>query len=196
MSHDEIEDITQLLRAHRGGDRSAFDHLVPKVYEQLRKMARQQLRKVRSGQTLDTVALVNEAYMRLVEETGVDWQNRAHFYGVTARAMRWIVVDHARRQGAQKRGGGQLHMTLEPELVGISDQAEKVLAVNGAVDLLASFNERLARVVECRFFAGMNDEEIAEALDVSVRTVQRDWKRARAWLHKTLASQESDELSG
>lgn len=187
MEPEPPGDITQLLKAHREGDRGAFDDLVTQVYEQLRRMARQQLRRMHGNKALDTVGLVHEAYLRLVEQDGVDWQNRAHFYGVTARAMRWIVVDQARRQYAQKRGGDQRFVTLTPELASFAEEADAVLAVNGAIDLLASFNERLAKVVECRFFAGMNDEEIAEALGVSSRTVQRDWLRAQAWLQKTLA---------
>jgi RNA polymerase sigma-70 factor, ECF subfamily len=187
MEPEPQGDITQLLKAHRAGDRGAFDELVTQVYEQLRRMARQQLRRMHGKKALDTVGLVHEAYLRLVEQDGVDWQNRAHFYGVTARAMRWIVVDQARRQYAQKRGGDQRFVTLTPELASFAEEADAVLAVNGAIDLLASFNERLAKVVECRFFAGMNDEEVAEALGVSSRTVQRDWLRAQAWLQKTLA---------
>ena len=179
-------DITRLLRAHRAGDRGAFDELVTRVYEELRRMARQQLWRAGARRSLDTGALVNEAYLRLVEQDGVDWQNRAHFYAVTARAMRWIVVDQARRHCARKRGGGQRCITLSPELADFAEGAEAVLAVNDALDRLASFNERLARVVECRFFAGMNDEEIAEALGVSSRTVQRDWLRAQAWLRRSL----------
>lgn len=179
-------DVTRLLLAHRGGDREAFGQLVAMAHGELAKMARQQLRKAPSGRTLDTVALVNEAYMRLLDQGSVDWQNRAHFYAVMARAMRFVVVDHARRHSAEKRGGEMQAVTLDPERMGFDQQAEVVLAVHQALEQLESFNERLARIVECRYFAGMTDEEIGAALDVSTRTVQRDWPRAQAWLRRAL----------
>lgn len=169
--------ITRLLQAHREGDRAAFDSLVPLVYERLRRIARGQIRRGGRGQTLDTTALVHEAYVQLVDETGVDWQDRGHFYAICARAMRRILVDYSRRRTAQKRGGGRPSLTLEPELLSADEQAELILAVDGALDSLASLDERLARVVECRFFAGMTEKETAAALDSSVRTVQRDWRR-------------------
>lgn len=187
-------ELTRLLVAHRAGDAEAFGRLVELAHAELAKIARQQLRKaplVGGGRTLDTVALVNEAYLRLMDERSVDWQSRAHFYAVMARAMRFVVVDHARRRSAGKRGGGLVAIPLEPELaasLGDADQAELVLAVHEALEQLASFNERLARIVECRFFAGLGDDEIAEALGVSVRTVQRDWLRAQAWLRRALES--------
>lgn len=182
---DEAGEITRLLRKHRDGDRAAFDSLVPLVYERLRRIARGQVRRG-GGRTLDTTALVNEAYVRLVDETGVDWQDRGHFYAICARAMRRIVVDYARRRSARKRGGGQSDFTLEPELASVEEQADLVIAVDRALESLGSFNERLARVVECRFFAGMTEPETATALDSSLRTVQRDWRRAQAWLRKEL----------
>ena len=178
--------ITRLLRAHHEGDRDAFDELVPLVYDRLRRIARGQRVRRGRGQTLDTTSLVHEAYVRLVDETGVDWQDRSHFFAVCARAMRRILVDYARERTAQKRGGGRPHLTLEPERMGTEQQAEHVLAVDRALETLASFNERLARLVECRYFAGLTEQETADALGVSLRTVQRDWTRARAWLLKEL----------
>ncbi|HVS63891.1 MAG TPA: sigma-70 family RNA polymerase sigma factor [Thermoanaerobaculia bacterium] len=185
---DEAGQITRLLQAHHGGDRAAFDQLVPLVYDRLRRIARGQLgRRGRGrGHTLDTTSLVHEAYMELVDETGVAWKDRSHFFAIGARAMRRILVDYARERTAQKRGGGKPDLTLEPELHGVEQQAEQVLAVDRALESLAGFNERLARLVECRYFAGMTEEETAEALDISLRTVQRDWTRARAWLQKEL----------
>jgi RNA polymerase sigma factor (TIGR02999 family) len=183
---DATGKITRLLQAHHDGDRAAFDQLVPLVYDRLRRIARGQL-SGRRGQTLDTTSLVHEAYMELVEETGVAWQDRSHFFAICARAMRRILVDYARERTAQKRGGGKPDLTLEPELLGVEQQAEQVLAVDRALESLAGFNERLARLVECRYFAGMTEEESAHALGVSLRTVQRDWMRARAWLQKELA---------
>jgi RNA polymerase sigma factor (TIGR02999 family) len=181
-------DITRLLQDHRRGSREAFDELVPMVYGQLREIARRQLRRLPRGETLNTTGLVHEAYMQLVDETGVDWQDRSHFLAVAARAMRRIAVDHARHRSAQKRGGGLPAATLEPDHAGAAGQPETVLAVHDALAQLGEINERLVRVVECRYFAGMTEEETAEALDVSVRTVQRDWTRARAWLLKALGT--------
>lgn len=189
MGFEDPGSITRLLHAHRDGERDAFDRLVEAVYGELRRMARQQLRRARPGQTLDTAGLVHDAWARLVDETGIDWQDRSHFFAVAARAMRFVVVDRARRWGAQKRGAGVVPATLDPELVGAAEPAEIVLAVDQAIERLAGFNERLARIVECRFFAGMTDEEIASALDVSSRTVQRDWIRARAWLRRALGDE-------
>jgi RNA polymerase sigma-70 factor (ECF subfamily) len=186
MEENPAADLTRLLVAHRAGDSAAFGRLVELAHVELERMARQQLRKAPPGRTLDTVALVNEAYLRLLDESSIDWQSRAHFFGVMARAMRFIVVDHARRHSAGKRGGGALRVTLDSGLLAVSDQAELVLAVHQALEQLESWNARLARIVECRYFAGMNDEEIAAALDLSMRTVQRDWLRAQAWLRRAL----------
>ena len=183
---DKAQDVTRLLRAHHDGDREAFDQLVPLVYQRLRRIARGQLARGRRGQTLDTTSLVHEAYFQMVEETGVEWQNRSHFYAICARAMRRILVDFARKRNAQKRGSGKANLTLEPERIAVERQAEQVLAVDLALEGLASFNERLARLVECRYFAGLTEEETAGALGISLRTAQRDWARARAWLLKEL----------
>lgn len=188
MEESPSGDLTRLLRLHIGGDREAFARLLELAQGELATMARQQLRRAPSGRTLDTVALVNEAYLRLFEQDAVDWQSRAHFYGVMARAMRFVVVDHARRHSADKRGGGVTPVTLDSERIGVDQQADLVLAVHQALEQLESFNERLARIVECRYFAGMSDEEIAGALGVSTRTVQRDWPRAQAWLRRVLES--------
>jgi RNA polymerase sigma factor (TIGR02999 family) len=149
------------------------------------------LRRVPASQGLDTGSLVNEAYLRLVGEGRVHWQDRAHFFAVTARAMRFVLVDQSRRTAADKRGGGEVIVALESGMVRIDEAAETVLAVHRAIERLESFEPRLARLVECRFFAGMSEEELAEALGVSVRTVQRDWMRARAWLRRELASPET-----
>lgn len=182
----EPREITRLLKAHHAGDREAFDRLVPLVYGRLRLIARQQRGRARGGETLTTTAIVHEAYLQLVDETGVDWQDRSHFFAVCARAMRRILVDYARHRGALKRGGGRAHVTLEPGAIAVEQQADLVVAVDEAVDRLGTFSPRLARVVECRYFAGMTDEETAHALGVSLRTVERDWLRARSWLQKEL----------
>lgn len=182
----EGHQITQLLREHRDGDPQALDRLIPLVYPQLQRMARSQLRRGGSV-TLDTVALVHEAYLRLVGDMQVDWQDREHFFAVLARAMRFIVIDRLRERRAQKRGGDLERVTLDAELVGELDPLDAALTVSRVVDQLATFDQRLARVVEYRFFVGMDDPEIAEALGLSERTVQRDWLKARAWLHRALA---------
>lgn len=180
-------DITRLLQAHHRGDRDAFDRLVPLVYDRMRRIARGQLARSGRGHTLSTTGLVHEAYVQLVSETGVDWQDRSHFYAICARAMRRILVDYARMRLAGKRGGAVPHVALTGELAGPPGApAEIVLAVDRAVDRLASFAPRLAQIVECRSFAGMTEEETAEALGTSLRTVQREWMRARAWLRKEL----------
>ncbi len=180
-------EITRLLHAHAGGDRGAIDQLVPLVYEQLRRIARRQLARDGRPQTLSTTSLVHEAYMQLADESGVAWQNRSHFFAICARAMRRILVDAARRRGAAKRGGSLPRLEVDPSLIGVDGQTELVLAVDQALGRLAGVEPRLERVVECRYFAGMSEEETAEALAVSLRTVQRDWMRARAWLQRELA---------
>lgn len=185
-ARDDAGEITRLLQAHHEGNRAAFDRLVPLVYDRLRRIARGQRARHGRGQTLDTTSLVHEAYLELVEETGVAWQDRSHFFAICARAMRRILVDYARERSAQKRGGGKRDTTLDPERLGGEQHAEEVLAVDRALESLASFNERLAQVVECRYFAGFTEEETTRALGVSLRTVQRDWARARAWLLKEL----------
>lgn len=180
------DDITRLLVAHRGGEAAAFDELVPLIYDDLRRIARQQLRRHAPGETLSATALVHEAYFRLVGERGVDWQERGHFFAIAANSMRRILVDYARERGAKKRGGDQVHVELTPELVASAEHAESVLGVEDALSALERFNERLAKVVELRLFAGLSEEETAEVLGVSLRTAQRDWLRARAWLQKEM----------
>jgi RNA polymerase sigma factor (TIGR02999 family) len=188
MAADEgLGEITRLLRAHSAGDPLAFDRLVPLVYDRLRALARGQLARQRPGQTLSPTGLVHEAYLQLARDTGIDWRDRSHFFAISSRAMRRILVDYARRRTAQKRGGGARPLVaLDPDSVAVEQQADVVLAVDGALDRLAAFNERLARLVECRYFAGMTEAETADALGISLRTVERDWPRARAWLRKEL----------
>jgi RNA polymerase sigma factor (TIGR02999 family) len=178
----EPQEITRLLVAYQNGDKEAFDTLVPLVYRELRTIARRQLRSRRAGDTLETTALVNEAYMRLVDATGVAWESRSHFFAIAAVTMRRILVDSIRRRTAQKRGGGVEILELDPERIMLEEHEESLLALDHALDQLAEFNERLAKVVECRFFAGMSEDEIGEALGISTRTVRREWVRAKAWL--------------
>lgn len=185
-SADLPGEITRLLKAHHAGDREAFDRLVPLVYDRLRALARRQLARERPGQVLSATGLVHEVYMQLVRETGVAWRDRSHFFAICVRAMRRTLVDYARRRTAGKRGGGQPDVTLDLERLAVEQQADALLAVDQALDRLASFSERLAQLVECRVFAGMTEAETAETLGVSLRTVEREWPRARAWLQKEL----------
>ncbi len=184
-------EVTQLLAAVRQGDGSAMDRLMTLVYDELRAVARRQLRRWRPGQTLDTTALVHEAYLRLVDQAGASWQDRAHFLSVAGVAMRHILVDAARRRAAKKRGGEGLRITLDelqPDQGGTdaSRRAVEILDLDEALTSLAARNERLSRLVELRFFAGLTEEETARTLGTSERTVRRDWLKARAFLFHTL----------
>jgi len=187
--------ITQLLIAHREGDRDAFDRLVPLVYADLSRIARGQLARHRRHATLDTCAVVHEAYLKLVAQAGVQWEGRRHFFAVASRAMRQVIVDRARRRSAAKRGGGLPPLPLDAVEIPVDDSAATLLALNRALEGLEKLDERLVRVVECRFFAGLTEEETAEALEVSVRTVQRDWRKARAWLLRELSHERGVESS-
>ncbi len=180
------ENITALLRNHRAGDRAAFDRLMPLVYDQLCVVARRQLRRMQPRHTLDTSALVREAYLQLVEEAGVEWQDRGHLLAICARTMRRVLVDAARHRQAAKRNGGVPAASIDIETLAADEQHELMLVIDDALERLAQFNTRLAQVVECRFFAGMTEDETALALDLSLRVVQRDWMRARVWLQKAL----------
>lgn len=182
-------EITQLLHAMRDGDRGAFDRLVPMVYDELRRIARGQVRRGR-GTTLDTTALVHETYLKMAQQEGLDLKDRGHFLAVSARAMRQVVIQFARAKTAAKRGGGAEPITFDEHEVRIDDHAEQLLDLDRALERLRSRNERLAQVVECRYFAGLNEAETAEAMGVSLRTAQRDWMRARAWLRQDLTPTE------
>lgn len=183
---NDSDTISTLLRAHRGGDRGALDRLMPLVYDDLHRLARRQLAGEGRGRTLDTTGLVHEAYLRLAEASRAAWEGRGHFFAVSARAMRQIVVDYARERGAAKRGGGVRPATLDDESAAIESRAEEILAVDQALAGLGALDPQLPRIVECRFFAGLTEEETAEALALPLRTVQRDWARARAWLKRAL----------
>lgn len=180
-------EITQLLQRHHQGDREAFDRMVPLVYDRLRAIAHRQLqRNGPRGPLLDTTSLVQEAYLRLVDEHDVDWRDRGHFFAICARAMRRIMVDDARRRLAAKRGGDWAEVSMPADGIAGEGAPEHLLAIDEALTKLADFNPRLAQLVECRYFAGMTEAETAEAMQSSLRTVQRDWMRARAWLLKML----------
>jgi RNA polymerase sigma factor (TIGR02999 family) len=179
-------DVTDLLIAHGAGDSAALDRLVPLVYEDLRRIARLQLRRRRATDTLDTAALVHEAYVRLVDQSRASWRDRGHFFAVSAIAMRQIVVDHARRRARLKRGGDQAIVPLDDVNEPGTREAAHVLEIDFALRKLTAVDPDLARVIECRYFAGLTEGETAEALGVSVRTAQRQWFKARAWLRAEL----------
>ncbi len=180
--------VTQLLREwSQGGDRQALDRLLPLVYTELHKQAARYLRKERVGHTLQPTALVHEAYLRLVNQRDVEWQNRAHFFGICAQLMRRILVDHARERQAEKRGGGgMVRVTLDERVAAVEEREVDLLALDEALTRLAAMDERLARVVELRFFSGLNVEETAEVMDVSPATVKLDWSMAKAWLRREM----------
>ncbi len=180
--------ITDFLLEARAGDRQALDRLFGSVYQELHRIAHDVLRHERTDHTLGTTGLVHEAYFKLVDQNRVEWHDRAHFFGVASRAMRQILVDYARRRGAVKRGGRVQLLALEEGLVSAEERAQGLLAVDEAVTRLAAHDSGLAQVVECRFFAGLTEEETAEATGASLRTVQRRWRRAKAWLYQELTS--------
>ena len=179
--------ITRLLLDWRNGDQTALDRLMPLVYEELRRMANHYMRNERRGHTLQSSALVNEAYLRLVDHENIDWQNRAHFFGVAAQAMRRILVDHARTRNYQKRGGGAQQVSLDEAATMAGDRAAELIALDEALQELAKIDERKSRVVEMRYFGGLSLEETAEALGVSIPTVTRDWTTAKAWLLREMS---------
>jgi RNA polymerase sigma factor (TIGR02999 family) len=181
-------EISDLLTELRNGRRDALDRLFPLIYDELRRIARRVLGPGSTGGTLGTTALVHEAYLKLVDQSRAEWKDRAHFYAVAAMAMRQLLVDHARARGALKRGGERRRVSLEDVNLSVEDQTAAVLEVNEALTKLSRLDERLAKVVECRFFGGLTEEETAEALGVTARTVRRDWVKARGLLY--------DELKG
>lgn len=185
------ETVTRLLNDLKAGRREAYDELLPQVYEELRQAAHLQLRGERVDHTLNTTALVHEAYLKLVDQRQVDWQNRAHFYAISAKAMRQILVSYARRRNAEKRGGGAAPVAFDEAFGVFSDErSEELVVLDEALGLLEKINPRHARIVECRFFGGLTIEETAEALGVAPITVTRDWRMARAWLKEALSNGE------
>jgi RNA polymerase sigma-70 factor (ECF subfamily) len=180
-------EITELLVDWNNGNNSALEKLMPLVYRELRRLARQYLRNERAGHTLQTTDLVHEAYFRLVDQQQVQWQNRAHFYGIAAQLMRRILIDHARRGKRAKRGGGAQMVTLEPNVAVSPQFIPDILDLDQALKRLAEIDVRKARIVELRFFGGLEVKETAAFLNVSEVTVIRDWKMAKAWLHRELS---------
>ena len=179
-------EITALLVQLREGRREAMDRLVPLVYHELRRIAHGQLVVERAGHTFDTTALVHEAYLKLVGLDRIEWRDRAHFFAVAAGAMRRILIEYARGYRAAKRGGGLRPLSLDDGVIAVEERADTLVAIDEALTRLAVLDERQARVVECRFFAGLTEEETAAVLGVTARTVRRDWVKARGWLYQEL----------
>jgi RNA polymerase sigma factor (TIGR02999 family) len=179
-------EITGLLRAWSGGDQAALDRLAALVYDELHRMARHYMRDERTGITLQTTALVNEVYLRLVDVKNVDWQQRAQFFAMTAQMMRRILVDAARARGSNKRGGGAVKVNMEETAVLSPERGSCLVALDEALEAFAAVAPRQAKLVELRYFGGLSEEEIAEVLKISPRTVRRDWKLAKSWLMREL----------
>ncbi len=183
-------DITELVVDLRAGNPGAVDYLFPLVYDELRRIAHFHLSGERPNHTLSTTALVHEAYLKLVDQSRAGWQDRAHFCAVASKAMRRILIDYARRRNALKRGGSDQPVSLDDNKIAIEEKAAVLLSLDEALDRLSALDERCAKIVEFRFFGGLREEEIAEVINVSVRTVRRDWVKARAWLYKEMKSDE------
>ena len=179
-------EITELLEQWSGGNQTALDKLYPLVYEELRRLARSYMKREPKGHTLQTTALINEAYVRIVDQKSVHWQNRSHFFAISAQIMRRILVDHARRYLHAKRGGGARRVSLDEAMIVAAERSEEVLMLDEALSNLARMDPRRCQVVELRYFAGLNNQEIASVLHISENTVMRDWNLARAWLYQQL----------
>jgi len=193
MATPSIHEITGLLLAWSDGDKEALEKLTPLVYQELYRLAHAYLRGERAGHTLQTTALVNEAYLRLIDASQMRWQNRAHFFAVSARMMRHILVDFARARRNRKRGGGALQVTLDEAMTVAAGRSAELVALDNALTALARLDERQSKVVELRFFGGLTEVEIAEVLKVSPRTVSSDWSLARSWLLRELSRGKQDD---
>lgn len=179
-------DITGLIQAWRAGDDRASERLFALVYDELRRIARQYMGRESAGHTLDTTALVHEAYLRLADQSRIEWTDRSHFFAIASQAMRRILVDHARRYRSAKRGAAPVRVSLTDGMLVAEQRADTVLALDQALTQLAAVDLRLSRLVECRFFGGLSEAETARVLGVTVRTVRRDWSKAKGWLHRVL----------
>jgi RNA polymerase sigma-70 factor, ECF subfamily len=186
------QEITQWLVAWSQGDRTAFEKLMPLVYSELHRIARRYMERENPGHTLQTTAVIHEAYLRLADQPDVQWQNRAHFYGFAARVMRHILVDYARGRLSMKQGGNMQHVSLDEAAVASLQPTAELIALDDALKQLESVDARKSRVVEMRYFGGLNVEEVAEVLKVSSITVIRDWNMAKAWLYRALKSEGID----
>jgi RNA polymerase sigma factor (TIGR02999 family) len=186
MSATAPAEVTQLLGQWAGGDRQAFDSLLPMVYEELRRIAHRQMAREQPGHTLQATALVNEVYLKLKDERAGRWNDRSHFFAVAAQMMRYILVDYARKKTRAKRGGAAQQVTLDEAMLVTEDKAGEMLALDDALTKLEQFDKRKSQIATMRFFAGLTVEDTAKALSISVETVTRDWRLARAWLRQEL----------
>jgi RNA polymerase sigma factor (TIGR02999 family) len=189
------KDVTQLLIDWSDGKREALDKLLPLVYDELRQLAERYLRRERKDHTLQATALVHEAYLKLIDQRSVHWQNRAHFFGVAAQAMRRILVDHARGHQAVKRGSGDIKISLDENLLVSDERAAELVALDDAMNALAEIDPQKSQIVELRFFGGLSIEETAEVLGIGTATVIRQWRMAKAWLYQAVTGEESPEIS-
>lgn len=187
------DEVTQLLMNWNNGDKTALDQLIPLVHAELRRIARNHMGRESPGHTLQTSALINEAFLRLVDQQNVPWQNRSHFFAVSAQIMRHILIDHARRHAYAKRGGGARKVSFD-EVVALTDRrADELVALDDALNLLADMDKRKSQIIELRFFGGLSIEETAEALKISPITVTREWRSAKAWLRREM-NRSNDQL--
>ncbi len=186
MNEQSAAEITRILQDWNEGKEDAKERLLPFVYDELKRQARLLMSRERSDHTLQPTALVHEAFLRLSEQTGIDWQNRGHFYGVASRLMRQILVDHARLYATEKRGNHPIHFSIDDVQIPVQERASSILFLDEALERLERLDEQQARIVEMRFFGGMNNQEIAEALKISERSVGREWQAARLWLYREL----------
>jgi RNA polymerase sigma factor (TIGR02999 family) len=186
MSEKSSAEITRILQDWNDGNEDAKERLIPFVYDELKRQARILMSKERSDHTLQPTALVHEAFLRLSEQTGIDWKNRSHFYGIASRLMRRILVDHARLYAAEKRGNHPIHFSIDDVQIPVEERAGSILVLDEVLERLEQFDETQARIVEMRFFGGMNNQEVADSLHISERTVGREWQAARLWLYREL----------
>lgn len=187
MTEEKASEITQILHDWNDGDKNAKERLLPYVYNELKRQARYLMSSERSNHTLQPTALVHEAFIKLSEQSGVDWKNRSHFFGIASRLMRQILVDHARKHAAAKRGSNPSHFSIDDVQIAVVDRAASILALDEVLDKFAKIDERQAQIVEMKFFGGLNNQEIAEALEISERTVGREWQAARLWLYREIS---------
>ena len=184
----ESSKITQLLQKQSEGDKDLYDELIPLIYEKLRRIAHKRMLGERDGHTLNTTDVVHEAYLKLIEFDNINWQNRSHFYAIASQVMRNILIDYAKKKRAEKRGGDRNRVTLRESDASVEVDLDQLLSIHDALERLSKFDERRAKVVECRFFGGLNMDEIGEALGISTRTAHRDMDIASAWLNRELKS--------
>ena len=187
MSQTSTHEVTRLLLDWSNGDKTALDKLMPLIYDELRRLAHRYMSRERAGHTMQTTALVNEAYVRLINRKNVHWQDRAHFFAIAAELMRTILVDHARSHATAKRGGGARKFSLDEALVVSQERAAQVVALDEALTTLAEVDSKQSRIVELRFFGGLTIEETAEVLQLSPATIKREWNTAKAWLYHELS---------